>query len=88
MTRTESERVDRSVVSDSDTPRTVAWQAPLFMEFSRQEHCSGEPFFPPVDLPDPGIGQSIYPNICPECGFQDFHYLWSPAKFTVTQVQK
>ena len=37
------------------TPRTVAHQAPLSMEFSRQEYCSGLPCPPPVDLPDPGI---------------------------------
>ena len=43
-----------SVVSDSATPWTIAHQAPLFMEFSRQEYWSGLPF-PPGDLPDPGI---------------------------------
>ena len=35
--------------------RTVAHQAPLPMEFSRQEYWSGLPFPPPGDLPDPGI---------------------------------
>ena len=34
---------------------TVAYQAPLFMEFSRQEYWSGLPFFSPGDLPNPGI---------------------------------
>ena len=34
---------------------TVAHQAPLPMEFSRQEYCSGLPFPSPGDLPDPGI---------------------------------
>ena len=34
---------------------TVAYQAPLSMEFSRQEYWSGLPFPPPVDLPDPGM---------------------------------
>ena len=33
--------VSRSVVSDSATPWTAACQAPLSMEFSRQEHWSG-----------------------------------------------
>ena len=33
---------------------TVACQAPLLMEFSRQEHLSGLPCPPPGDLPDPG----------------------------------
>ena len=37
------------------TPWTVAHQAPLSMEFSRQEYWSGLPFPPPGDLPDPGI---------------------------------
>ena len=35
------------------TPWTVALQAPLSMEFSRQEYWSGLPFPPPGDLPDP-----------------------------------
>ena len=42
----------RSVMSDSATPWTVAHQAPLSMEFSRQEYCSRLPFPPPGDLPD------------------------------------
>ena len=38
------------------TPPTVAHQAPLSMEFSRQEYWSGSPFPSPGDLPDPVIG--------------------------------
>ena len=34
---------------------SVARQAPLPMEFSRQEYCSGLPFPSPGDLPDPRI---------------------------------
>ena len=34
---------------------TIAHQAPLSMEFSRQGYWSGLPFPPPEDLPDPGI---------------------------------
>ena len=37
------------------TPQTIAHQAPLSMEFSRQECWSGLPFPSPEDLPDPGI---------------------------------
>ena len=37
------------------TPWTVALQAPLSMEFSRQDYWSGLPFPSPGDLPDPGI---------------------------------
>ena len=36
-------------------PWTVDLQAPLFMEFSRQEYWSGLPFPSSGDLPDPGI---------------------------------
>ena len=46
-----------SVVSSSVTPWTVAlaYQAPLSMEFSRQEYRSGEPFLSPGDLSSLGI---------------------------------
>ena len=37
------------------TPRTVAYQAPQSMGFSRQEYWSGLPFPSPGDLPNPGI---------------------------------
>ena len=36
------------------TPWIVACQAPLSMEFSRQEYWSRLPFPPPGDLPNPG----------------------------------
>ena len=36
------------------TPWTIAWLAPLSMEYSRQEYWSGLPFPTPRDLPDPG----------------------------------
>jgi len=41
------------------TPRTVAYQAPLSIEFSRQKYWSGLPCPPPGDLPDPGIEHSF-----------------------------
>ena len=34
---------------------TIAYQAPLSMEFSRQEHWRGLPFSSPGNHPDPGI---------------------------------
>ena len=37
------------------TPWTVACQAPLSMEFSRQEYWGGLPFPSPGDLPNPRI---------------------------------
>ena len=37
------------------TPWTAVCQAPLSMEFLRQEYWSGLPFPSPGDLPNPGI---------------------------------
>ena len=42
-------------MSDSVIPQTVARQAPLSMEFSRQEYWSGLPCPSPEDLSDLGI---------------------------------
>ena len=50
-----SESVSCSVMPNSATPWTVALQASLSMEFSRQEYWSGWPFPSPRDLPNPGI---------------------------------
>ena len=36
-------------------PLTATYQAPLSMEFSRQEYWNGLLFPSPGDLPDPGI---------------------------------
>ena len=58
---------------------TVAHQAPLFMEFSRQEYWSGLPFPSPGDLPDPGLrhcGQIL-------CRL-NHHYCCSVAKLCQT----
>ena len=45
-----------SVVSDSLRPHELkSHQAPLSMEFPRQEHWSALPFPTSRDLPDPGI---------------------------------
>ena len=44
-----------SVLFNSVLPWTVACQAPLSMEFPRQEYWSGLPFPSPGDLPNPGI---------------------------------
>ena len=43
-------------------PWTVACQAPLSMDFSKQEYWSGLPFSCPADLPDPGI-ESMSPTL-------------------------
>ena len=50
------EGVSRSVMSRLFvTPWTIALQAPLAMDFSRQKSWSGWPGPPLGDLPDPGI---------------------------------
>ena len=49
------ERVSPSVVSNSVTPWTVAFQAPLSVAFFRQEYWSGLPFPSPGNLPYPWI---------------------------------
>ena len=47
--------VSCSVVSDFAIPWTVAHQAPLSVEFSRQEYWRGLPCPSPEDLPNLGI---------------------------------
>ena len=60
----------RSVTSNSfATPWTVACQAPLSMELSKQEYWSGLPFPSPEDLPDPGIKPSSHAVHCITGGF-------------------
>ena len=55
--------VCHSIVPNSlQTLQTVASQAPLSMEFSRQEYWSGLPFPSPGDLPDTGI-EPGYPKL-------------------------
>ena len=44
-----------SAMSDSASPWTVARQAPLSLESSRQEYWNGLPFPSPGNLPAPGI---------------------------------
>ena len=54
-----------SVVFDSVIPWIVAHQAPLFMEFSRQEYWSGLSFSSPGDLPNQGTehASSVSPTL-------------------------
>ena len=63
-----------SVVSDSVTPWTVARQAALSMEFSRQEYWSGLPFPTSGDLLHPGMKHtSLVSPMSPE---------WADGLFT------
>ena len=52
--------VSHSVVTLLSHELYVAFQAPLSMEFSRQEYWRGLPFPSPGDLPDPGIEPRSY----------------------------
>ena len=47
--------VDQSCPTLCNPMNCIACQAPLSMEFSRQEYWSRLPFLSPWDLPDPGI---------------------------------
>ena len=59
--------LSHSVTSDSFwTPWTVACQALLFMEFSRQEYWSSLPFPASGDLPNPGTEHMFH--ACPPLG--------------------
>ena len=55
--------------STLETPWTVAHQAPLSMEFSRQEYWSALPFPTPGDLPDPGIEPAFLSSPAMASGF-------------------
>ena len=56
-------------------PWTVAHQAPLSMDFSRQEYWSGLPFPSPGDLPNPEIESSS----CTTGRFVTLSHLGSPS---------
>ena len=55
----ESEVKSLSCVRLFATPWTVAYQAPPFMGFSRQEYCSGLPFPSPGNLPDERLNPGL-----------------------------
>ena len=61
------------------TPWTIAHQAPLSMEFSRQEYWSRVPFPPSGDLPYPEIKPvSLRSPALAGIFFCYEHHLWSP----------
>ena len=59
------------VVSDSATRWTVARQAPLYVNFSRQKFWSGLPFPSPGHLPDAGIEPWVF------CSADRFFTFWA-----------
>ena len=69
------------IVSDSlQPPWIVACQAPLFMEFSRQEYWNGLPFPPPGYLPEPGIEPTSPASPALAGGFFSIDPLGKPIK--------
>ena len=58
-------------------PMDCSPQAPLSMEFSRQEYWSGLPCPPPGDLPDPGLEPTSLAS--PTLGGR-FFTNWPPGK--------
>ena len=66
-------------MSDSATPWTVACQAPLSMEFFRQEYWNGLPFPPPGDLPNPGVEPASLASPALAGGFSAIALLGKPV---------
>ena len=57
-------------------PWTVAFQAPLFMEFSRENYWSRLPFPTPGDLRDPGIKPTSLTSPASARGFFTTNATW------------
>ena len=68
------------------TPQTVTRQAPLSVEFSRQEYWSGFPFPTPGDLPDPGIEPASLVSLWQVSSLPPCH-LGSMLSTDVTQME-
>ena len=65
-----------------DPMETVAHQAPLSMEFFRQEYCSWLPFSTPGSLPDPRIEPASFVSLVLVGRFFPLSHMGSP-KFKV-----
>ena len=57
-------------------PWTAAHQAPLSMEFSRQDYWSGLPFPSPEDHPNPGIKPTSFASPALAGGFFTTSATW------------
>ena len=69
-------------------PGTVTHQAPLSMEFSRQEYWSGLPFPTPGDLPDPGSEPASLESPALSGGFFTTSTTWEAYIIAFTYVCK
>ena len=67
-------------------PWTVAHQAPLSLQFPRQEYYSGLPSPSPGDLPNPGIVKSVSPALAG--GFLTTELPGKPIKISSTLKKK
>ena len=64
------------------TPWTVSCQAPLSMEFPRQEYCSGLPFLSLGDLSNPGVKPASFRSPALAGGFFTTSATWG-ISFTI-----
>ena len=65
------------------TQWTVAHQAPLSMEFSRQQYWSGWLLPPSGDLPDPGIKPMAPMSLALACGFFTTSATWEALLMSI-----
>ena len=70
----------------SATPWTAAYQAPLYMAFSRQEYWSWLPCPSPRDLPNPGMEPVSYVSSPALVG--GFLTLGPPGETPVSQINQ
>ena len=68
-------------------PRAIAHQAPLSVEFSRQEYWSVLPCPPPGDLPDPGIEAASFVSPALAARFFTTSATWeAPLNYLTPQI--
>ena len=67
-------------------PMDCSCQAPVSIEFPRQEYWSGLPFPPPGDLPDPGIKSVSFISLTLEGGFFTPNISWETLKVYISHA--
>ena len=73
-----------SIESDSVIPWTVSHQAPLFMEFSRQEYQNRLPFLNPGDLPTGASNPHLLHPLHQQADSLALYHLRSPLVKEIT----